>query len=72
MAATGLPLMVFGPGQADLDNELLAFRVSIEGRNPVRLDHDEILWVRPEALAGYAFTEPDRPLAAILAHGGEA
>jgi 8-oxo-dGTP diphosphatase len=55
-----------------LSIELLAFRVSIDGGDPSRLDHDEILWVLPAALTDYAFTEPDRPLAGILAQGGEA
>ena len=71
-AVIGRFLGSFPHSSPALSIELLAFRVSIEGRDPVRLDHDEILWVRPEALAGYAFPEPDRPLAALLAHGGEA
>ena len=52
-----------------LSIELLAFRVSIE-RGEIRpIDHDEIAWVRPADLPGYEFTEPDRPLVALLAAG---
>jgi len=55
-----------------LSIELLAFRASIEAGDPALHDHDEILWVPLEALADYPLTEPDKPLAAILAGGGEA
>ena len=50
-----------------LSIELLAYRVAIE-RGEVRpVDHDEILWARPGDLTGFVFTEPDKPLVALLA-----
>jgi len=54
-----------------LSIELLAFRVAIGESEPLPLEHDEILWALPEDLAAFAFTEPDKPLAEILAGGVE-
>jgi 8-oxo-dGTP diphosphatase len=53
-----------------LSIELLAYRVSIEHGELRLVDHDEIVWARPDDLPGYDFTEPDRPLLALLAAGG--
>jgi len=50
-----------------LSIELLAYRVSIERGELRPVDHDEIVWARPVDLPGYEFTEPDRPLVALLA-----
>lgn len=50
-----------------LSIELLAYRVSIERGELRPVDHDEIVWARPGDLPGYEFTEPDRPLVALLA-----
>jgi 8-oxo-dGTP diphosphatase len=52
-----------------LSIELLAYRVSIERGKLRPIDHDEIVWARPGDLRGYEFTEPDRPLVALLAAG---
>jgi 8-oxo-dGTP diphosphatase len=50
-----------------LSIELLAYRVSIKRGELRPIDHDEIVWARPGDLPGYEFTEPDRPLVALLA-----
>ena len=50
-----------------LSIELLAYRASIERGELRPVDHDEMIWVRPGELPGYEFTEPDKPLVALLA-----
>lgn len=60
-------LGAFPYDSSQLSIELLAYRVSIERGELRPVDHDEIVWARPGDLPGYEFTEPDRPLVALLA-----
>lgn len=50
-----------------LSIELLVYRVSIEAGELRPVEHDEIAWARAGDLPGYEFTEPDKPLVALLA-----
>jgi len=54
-----------------LDIELLAYRVTIRGGEPVLVDHDEVRWVRAGDLRTFDFAEPDLPLVEILSRGAE-
>jgi len=66
-ARVGLFLGSFPFAGPDLAIELLAFRVALDGHDPLPLDHDQLAWVAPADLPGFDLTEPDRPLAALLA-----
>lgn len=46
--------------------ELLAYRAELVGGELRLTDHDAARWVRPQDLASFALTEPDRPVAALL------
>ncbi|MDH4197322.1 MAG: (deoxy)nucleoside triphosphate pyrophosphohydrolase [Candidatus Aminicenantes bacterium] len=49
--------------------ELLAYRAELVGGELRLTDHDAARWVRPQELASFALTEPDRPVAALLEKG---
>jgi 8-oxo-dGTP diphosphatase len=68
-AAIGAFLGSFPFESAELSIELLAYRASIERGKLRPVDHDEIIWARTGDLPGYEFTEPDKPLVALLSAG---
>ena len=52
--------------------ELLAYWAELVGGELRLTDHDAARWVRPQDLASFALTEPDRPVAVLLARGESA